>query len=142
MEMLWGKHCVGEQIRATLINTLCRCQACAVLHDKMTLQILETVRDKLIDCDAVRSNKEFCVSWLAKDESYLRVLRHRKAAPSADALATCASKLAYYAKHLRKSDHPHHQNWAEQFDELRALCEQMLYDNARTKWMTPKRMGL
>jgi hypothetical protein len=107
----------------------------------MSTQILETVRDKLIGCNAVQSNREFCVSWLAKDESYLRVLRNRKTAPSADALANCASKLAYYAKHLRHSNNPLHQNWAAQFDELRIVCEQMLYDNARSKWMTPERMG-
>ena len=108
----------------------------------MTLQLLEVVRDRLIECNAVRSHKEFCVSWLAKDESYLRVLRFHKAQPSADAIATCASKLAYYSEHLRQSSKTTHVHWADEFDHLRALCEQALYDNARKKWMTPERMGL
>ena len=108
----------------------------------ITLQLLETVRDRLIACNAVRSHKEFCVSWLAKDESYFRVLRFNQTQPSADAIATCASKLAYYAKHLRASKDQTHQDWAEEFDHLRGLCEHALYENARRKWMTPERMGL
>lgn len=108
----------------------------------MTLQVLETVRDRLIACEAVRSNREFCVSWLAKDESYIRVLRYHNSRPSADAFANCASKLAYYAKHMRCSKHARYHEWAEEFDQLRELCEGALYDAARAKWMTPQRMGL
>jgi hypothetical protein len=108
----------------------------------MTLQILETVRDRLIACEAVRSNREFCISWLAKDESYIRVLRFHNTQPSADAIANCASKLAYYAKHLRCSENPHCHAWAEEFNDLRELCEQALYEGARQKWMTPERMGV
>jgi len=108
----------------------------------MTLQVLENVRDRLIACEAVRSNREFCISWLAKDESYIRVLRYHKARPSADAIANCASKLAYYAKQLRCSKDARCHVWAEEFDDLRELCEQALYEGARQKWMTPDRMGI
>ena len=59
----------------------------------MSIQVLKTVCDELKACDVIASNREFCVSWLAKDASYLCVLRHHKSEPSADALANYASKL-------------------------------------------------
>ncbi len=108
----------------------------------MSRQILEEVRDEQIACRAVSSNREFCESWLAKDESYLRVLRFHNTGPSADALATCASKLGYYVKHLGKSKKPEHQEWVQRFCELRGLCHQALDQQAKVKWMTPERMGL
>jgi hypothetical protein len=52
----------------------------------MSIRILENVCAELKECNAITSNREFCVSWLAKDESYLRVLRHHQTQPSADAL--------------------------------------------------------
>lgn len=108
----------------------------------MSLQILEQVRDELKDCNAVTSNREFCERWLAKDESYLRVLKFHNIDASADALATCASKLAYYVYHLSKSSNTDHQEWAVRFQRLRELCQTTLEQQARSKWMTPKRMGL
>lgn len=108
----------------------------------MSRQILEQVRDELIDCAAVNSHKEFCESWLAKDESYMRGLRFRDLQPSADALATCASKLAYYAHHLGKSSRTEHQQLGERLAALNHLCQQALEQQARSKWMTPQRMGL
>lgn len=107
----------------------------------MSRQILEQVRDELIACRVVSSNKEFCESWLAKDESYLRVLRFHQTAPSADALATLASKLGYYAEHFGRSDRPDHARLADQFEQLRRLCQNALEQQARAKWMTPERMG-
>ena len=108
----------------------------------MSIRVLETVCAELKECNAITSNREFCVSWLAKDESYMRVLRHHQTPPSADALANCASKLAYYAHHLGKSDKPDHQRWVTRFEELRGQCLQAMDAQARTKWMTPERMGL
>ncbi len=108
----------------------------------MSRQILEEVRDELIACRAVSSSREFCESWLARDESYLRVLKFHNMSPSADALATCASKLGYYIKHLSKSEKPEHQDWVQRFYELRGRCQQALDQQAKVKWMTPKRMGL
>lgn len=108
----------------------------------MSIRVLETVCAELKACNAITSNKEFCISWLAKDESYMRVLRHHQTQPSADALAICASKLAYYALHLGKSDKLEHQEWVERFEDLRSQCLQAMDEQARTKWMTPERMGL
>lgn len=108
----------------------------------MSIQVLETVRRELKACGAITSNQEFCAGWLAKDESYLRVLRFHKTEPSADALAICASKLGYYVQHLRHSAAPLHQEWVLRFERLHRLCLQAMEDQARTKWMTPERMGI
>jgi hypothetical protein len=108
----------------------------------MSIRVLETVCAELKECKAITSKREFCVSWLAKDESYLRVLRHHQALPSADALANCASKLAYYSYHLGKSKKPEHQEWVKRFEELRGQCLHAMDQQAKTKWMTPERMGL
>lgn len=108
----------------------------------MSRQVLENVCCELRACNAITSNREFCISWLAKDESYLRVLRHHQTQPSADALAICASKLGYYAIHLGKSEKPEHQQWVMRFEELRFQCLQAIDQQAKTKWMTPERMKL
>lgn len=108
----------------------------------MSRQILEQVRDELASCGVISSNREFCVSWLAKDEGYMRGLRFRDLPPSADALATCASKLGYYAYHLKKSSRPDHQQMSARFVDLKAMCQQAMETQARTKWMTAERMGL
>jgi hypothetical protein len=108
----------------------------------MSLQVLEQVREELKACNALTSNREFCERWLAKDESYLRVLKFHNIDASADALATCASKLGYYVYHLNKSSCAEHQDWAVRFQRLRELCQTTLEHQARSKWMTPERMGL
>jgi hypothetical protein len=108
----------------------------------MSIHVLEQVRDELKSCNAISSNREFCERWLAKDESYLRVLKFNNLDASADALATCASKLGYYMHHLNKSDNSAHQDWALRFERLRELCHTTLERQARSKWMTPERMGL
>ena len=82
----------------------------------MSIGILEAVRDELIACEAVGSGRVFCESWLAKDASYIRVLKFHNKDPSADAFATCASKLGYYVRHLSTSDKLEHQTW------LNVLC--------------------
>lgn len=57
-------------------------------------------------------------------EGYLRGLRSRNLNPSADALATCASKLGYYALHLSKSSKAEQREWGKLFHELRGLFQQ------------------
>jgi hypothetical protein len=108
----------------------------------MSIRILENVCAELKACNVITSNREFCVSWLAKDASYMRVLRHHKAQPSADALANCASKLGYYAYHFGKSENPAHQEWVKRFKELRDQCLHAMDQQAKIKWMTPERMSL
>ena len=108
----------------------------------MSIKVIQQIRDELIACAAVSSTAEFCRSWLAKDESYLRVLRYHRQPASADALATCASKLGYYQKYLARSEKPDHKELAETFQRLRALCVVTMEEQARAKWMTPERMLL
>jgi hypothetical protein len=108
----------------------------------MSTTVLRTVCDELKACNVIASNREFCVSWLAKDASYLRVLRHHKSEPSADALANCASKLGYYAYHFGKSENPAHADLVQRFGKLRGLCQEAMDQQAKTKWMTPERMAL
>lgn len=107
----------------------------------MSIRVLEAVCAELKACSAVGSTREFCESWLAKDESYLRVLRFHQADPSADALVTLVSKLGYYAEHFGRSDRPDHADWAQRFGQLRDICQKTLERQARAKWMTPERMG-
>jgi hypothetical protein len=108
----------------------------------MSTTVLKTVCDELKACNVITSNREFCVSWLAKDASYMRVLRHHKAQPSADALANCASKLGYYAYHFGKSEKPEHADLVQRFGKLRGLCQEAMDQQAKIKWMTPQRMSL
>ena len=108
----------------------------------MSIRVLETVCAELKACNAITSNREFCESWLAKDASYLRVLRFHRTEASADALANCASKLGYYVQHLSASTNPTHQQMVERFGKLRSECLQAMDAQARAKWMTPERMGL
>ena len=99
----------------------------------MSIRILEEICADLKACDAVGSTREFCESWLAKDESYLRVLRFHHAAPSADALATLASKLGYYAEHFGRSPKQDYVDLAGRFEKLRGLCQQAMEKQARAK---------
>lgn len=107
----------------------------------MSRQLLEQVRDELTSCGVIRSNREFCEHWLAKDESYMRGLKFHDLAPSADALATCASKLGYYAELLSQSGQSKQRAWAARFERLRGVCQHAMETQARAKWMTAERMG-
>ena len=106
----------------------------------MSVSTLEEIRDELAACNAIASTREFCESWLAKDESYLRVLKFHAADASADALTVCSSKLGYYAKRLAASGDPAHAQLMQKFLRLRVLCESTIERQARAKWMKPERM--
>lgn len=108
----------------------------------MSRQVLERICSELQQCGAIKSKKEFCESWLARDQSYLRGLKFRELEPSAATMATCASKLGYYARHIANSTKQEHRDWHQRFTELRQLCDQAMEQQARSQWMTPKRMGL
>ena len=108
----------------------------------MSRHILEQVRDQLMEHGLISSNREFCYSWLARDESYMRGLRFRNMPPSVEALNTLASKLAYYSHHLSNSNSAKHQQWCRLFDQLHEQCMDALEQLAREQWMTPQRMGL
>lgn len=108
----------------------------------MSRCILEHIRDQLMEHGLISSNREFCYSWLARDESYIRGLRFRDMQPSVEALNTLASKLAYYSQHLSNSTSAKHQRWCRLFDQLHDKCIAALDQHAREQWMTVQRMGL
>jgi hypothetical protein len=107
----------------------------------MSTQLLEHLRDRLIEYGAVKNTPEFCRSWLGRSEGYIRVLRYHNMGPSIEALVICANKLGYYADRLRGSDDLQHQLWCERFDELQVLCELEIERQGQAKWRTPERMA-
>ena len=108
----------------------------------MSIQLLEHLRDRLIEYGAVANTPEFCTAWLGRSPGYIRVLRYHKISPSVEALAICASKLGYYADRLRSSEQKEHQQWCDRFDELQALCEVEIERLTQAKWRSSKRMAL
>lgn len=106
----------------------------------MSTQLLEQLRDKLIEYGAVKNTPEFCKSWLGRSEGYIRVLRYHNTGPSIEALSICASKLGYYADRLRNSDNETHRVWCERFDQLQTQCELEIERQSQAKWRRPDRM--
>ena len=52
----------------------------------MTKTVLDEIKQALMAANAVQGEQEFCVAWLGKNASYMRVLRFQQLQPSADAL--------------------------------------------------------
>ena len=96
--------------------------------------VLEEVRDQLKQCNALRTDREFCEQWLGKSECYMRTLRYGDLSPSADAMMTCASKLHWYAQQLKHSKKEHHLHWAEVFEKLRLDCVVAVEAQAQRNW--------
>ena len=93
-----------------------------------------------------KERREFFIPKAAQESSVYGTefeiqLRNNNKDPSADAFATCASKLGYYVRHLSTSDQLEHQDWAKRFVRLQRLCHQAMDQQARKRWMTPQRMG-
>lgn len=107
----------------------------------MTKTVLDEIKNALMAANVVQGEQEFCVAWLGKNASYMRVLRFQKLQPSADALAVCASKLNYYTQRLERSSDGKHKQWAQRFAVLHRKCTMALNEQARTKWQTAARMG-
>jgi uncharacterized protein YdeI (YjbR/CyaY-like superfamily) len=42
----------------------------------------------------------------------------------------------------RRSKKPEREQWVARFEELRSMCLTAMDQQAKTKWMTPERMGL
>ncbi len=99
----------------------------------MAKMILEQVRDRLRTAGIVKTDKQFCELWLGKSECYMRFLRFSDAAPSADALATCAARLASTAQVLRGYGKNKHHAWAEELEQLRVECYVAMDNGARIK---------
>ena len=107
----------------------------------MTKTVLDEIKHALMAANAVDGEQEFCVVWLGKNASYMRVLHFQQLQPSADALAVCASKLNYYTQRLERSSDSKHKQWAQRFAVLHSKCTTALNEQARTKWQASERMG-
>ena len=107
----------------------------------MTKTVLDEIKHALMATNAVQGEQEFCVAWLGKNASYMRVLRFQQLQPSADALAVCASKLNYYRVKLECSSEARHRAWAERFAALHEKCAAALNEQAEAKWRVAERMG-
>ena len=103
--------------------------------------VLDEIKQALMAANVVQGEQEFCVAWLGKNASYMRVLRFQQLQPSADALAVCASKLNYYTQRLEGSSDDKHKHWAQRFAVLHSKCTTALNEKARIKWQTAERMG-
>ena len=88
----------------------------------MEYGILDEVRGLLRDANIIKTDREFCQAWLGKSECYLRSLRFAGKVPSADALANCASRLAWAAGELRSLDASEYMYWIEKLDAMRLQC--------------------
>lgn len=100
----------------------------------MATAILERVRDRLREAGIVATEREFCEAWLGKSECYVRGLRFNGISPSADALANCASRLAWAARQLREHNTARHRQWAAVLDDLRVECYAAMDEQAQSKW--------
>jgi len=100
----------------------------------VTTTLLERVRDRLREAGIVATDREFCEAWLGKSECYVRGLRFNHLPPSADALANCASRLAWAARELREHNTARHRQWAQVLDELRVDCYAAMDQQAQSKW--------
>ena len=103
--------------------------------------VLDEIKQALMAANVVQGEQDFCVAWLGKNASYMRVLRFQQLQPSADALAVCASKLNYYTQLLERSSDSKHKHWAQRFAVLHSKCTMALNEQARTKWQTAERMS-
>jgi hypothetical protein len=95
--------------------------------------ILEAVRKRLREAGIVGSDREFCELWLGKSECYMRALRFNDIAPSADALATCAARLAWTARELRRRGKDRQLAWADELEQLRVQCYTSMDELALSK---------
>lgn len=100
----------------------------------MAQSILEQVRATLRDANIIKTDKEFCEVWLGKSECYLRSLRFNDIPPSADALANCASRLAWVTNELRARDAVKHLHWIDRLNALRLDCYLAMDQQAMRKW--------
>lgn len=107
----------------------------------MTKTVLDEIKQALKTANVVQGEQEFCVAWLGKNASYMRVLRFQQLQPSADALAVCASKLDYYTQRLEGSSDSKHKIWAQRFATLHEKCTVALNEQAEAKWRVAERMG-
>lgn len=108
----------------------------------MQKTVLDKVRVTLQECNAVRSERQFCEEWLGKSESYLRGLRFACKPPSTDTLATCAFRLRELAEHVEQGDEDRHRYWGKRFRTLERECWQALNAQIATRLRTASKKAV
>lgn len=68
-------------------------------------ELIEAAFAELKRLRLVRHRCEFVTQWLGREESYLRVLRHKRRNASADVICNCAQRITMYAGRLAQSPH-------------------------------------
>jgi len=100
----------------------------------MNLGVLTQVADTLRMAGLVSSEREFCEQWLAKSECYMRTLRLKNSAASAEALATLGSKLGCCANELAELNTDAARHWHSVITELRHQVYEQLEIQVRARW--------
>lgn len=88
--------------------------------------IIENICNQVIAEGLAESEADFCIRWLSRNEGYMHNLRLQNTQPSADALAVCANKLAFYAAAFCDSDRSYSQATGRNLRELQLICEEAL----------------
>ena len=96
--------------------------------------IIVNICNQVIAEGLAENEQDFCMRWLCRGEGYMRTLRFRDLQPSADALAVCANKLAFYAEALSESDRPYSQATGRNLRELQLICEDTIRQAAQRQW--------
>ena len=105
----------------------------------MRKAVLEDVLAMLKEHRLVDNESEFSRDWLGRSESYLRVQRFHKEAPSISCIAICASKLQHYGQRL--AENGGQDELAERFIQLSEECHRHINAESETIWLCADRMG-
>jgi hypothetical protein len=103
-------------------------------HELSSNLIIENICLLVIAEGLAESESDFCERWLCRGEGYMRTLRFRRLRPSADALATCADRLGYYANIFEASDRSHSKVTGKNLRLLQEECESAIRSGARAQW--------
>ncbi|MCH8490718.1 MAG: hypothetical protein LAT81_12420 [Oceanicaulis sp.] len=68
-------------------------------------ELIESAYAELKRIGLVQHRSEFVTQWLGREESYLRVLRHKRRGPSAAAIRNCCVRITTCASQLAQSPH-------------------------------------
>jgi hypothetical protein len=105
----------------------------------MRKAVLEDVLAMLKEHRLVDNESEFSRDWLGRSESYLRVQRFHKEAPSISCIAICASKLQHYGQRLAEKGGQ--DELAERFIQLSDACHQQINSQCEATWLRASEKG-
>ena len=69
------------------------------------MDLLQSICDSLIEMNLTRSGNDFSVSWLDREQAYMRTLKGKNKNPSAEVLVTLFKKLKSKGYELQQSKH-------------------------------------